>query len=201
MEKFDQILFGILKISSICGIVCCIALLILLFLIPTISRTRGKLDKEGESPQTKQDDPDGAVHHRGSSDIISNTSSKPYYIQAALNDIYAESKRQDMYRAVTALLILTVLHAILVPWLWVFVLTKDLKLLGTIRFISYPVLEIKWYVLFLKTLFAKKFRETSCFVPARIICVIDLIPIAVGDIFLIPFYLFVFFIEFILMFH
>ena len=201
METIGQILLGILKISSICGFLCAIALLILLFLIPTISRTRGILDKEGESPQAKQDDPDGAVHHRGSSDIISNTSSKPYYIQAAIHDICAREQRQDMYRAVTTLLILTVLHAILVPWLWVFVLTKDLKLLGTIIFISYPVLEIKWYVLFLKTLFAKRFCETSCFGPARIICMIDLIPIAVGDIFLIPFFLFVFFIEFILMFH
>ena len=106
-----------------------------------------------------------------------------------------------MYRAVTTLLILAGLHAILIPWLWVFVQTKDLKLLAAIILISYPVLKIKWYVLFLKTLFAKKFRETPCFEPARIICVIDLIPIAVGDIFLIPFFLFVFFIEFILMFH
>ena len=201
METIGQILLGILKITSICGFLCAIALLILLFLIPTISRTCGKLDKEGESPQAKQDDPDGAVHHRGSSDIISNTSSKPYYIQAAIHDICAREQRQDMYRAVTTLLILTVLHAILVPWLWVFVLTKDLKLLAAIILISYPVLEIKWYVLFLKTLFAKRFCETSCFGPARIICMIDLIPIAVGDIFLIPFFLFVFFIEFILMFH
>lgn len=201
METIGQILLGILKISSICGFLCAIALLILLFLIPTISRTRGKLDKEGESPQAKQDDPDGAVHHRGSSDIISNTSSKPYYIQAAIHDICAREQRQDMYRAVTTLLILAVLHAILIPWLWVFVLTKDLKLLAAIILISYPVLKIKWYVLFLKTLFAKKFHEAPCFEPARIICVIDLIPIAVGDIFLIPFFLFVFFIEFILMFH
>ena len=196
-----MVLEGALVISSICGFLCAIALLILLFLIPTISRTRGKLDKEGESPQAKQDDPDGAVHHRGSSDIISNTSSKPYYIQSAIHDICAREQRQDMIRAVTALLILAVLHAILIPWLWVFVLTKDLKLLAAIILVSYLVLEIKWYVLFLKTLFAKKFRETPCFEPARIICVIDLIPIAVGDIFLIPFFLFVFFIEFILMFH
>ena len=199
MEKIGQILLGILKISSICGFLCAIALLILLFLIPNIFG-RSELKNNGESPQAKQDDPDGAVHHRGSSVIICDTSS-PHYVQAAIHDICAREQRQDMYRAVTTLLILTVLHAILVPWLWVFVLTKDLKLLGTIIFISYPVLKIKWYVLFLKTLFAKKFRETPCFEPARIICVIDLIPIAVGDIFLIPFFLFVFFIEFILMFH
>ncbi len=199
MEKIGQILLGILEISSICGFLCAIALLILLFLIPNIF-CRGERDKKGESPQAKQDDPDGALHHRGSSVIICDTSS-PHYVQAAINAICAREQRQDMYRAVTTLLILAVLHAILIPWLWVFVLTKDLKSLAAIILISYPVLEIKWYVLFLKTLFAKRFCETSCFEPARIICVIDLIPIAVGDIFLIPFFLFVFFIEFILMFH
>ena len=201
METIGQILLGILKISSICGFLCAIALLILLFLIPTISRTRGKLDKEGESPQAKQDDPDGAVHHRGSSDIISNTSSKPYYIQAAIHEIHAREERQAMSRAVTTLLILTVLHAILIPWLWVFVLTKDLKLLAAIILISYPVLKIKWYVLFLKTLFAKRFRETPCFVSAGIICMIDLIPIATCDIYLIPALLLSSFLDFIVMFH
>lgn len=99
---FDKILWGILEISCIYGFLCCIALLILLFLIQTISRTHGKLDKEGESPQdaagtasneAKQDDPDGSVHHPGSSDIIGNTGSRPYYVQAALDDIYAASKK------------------------------------------------------------------------------------------------------------
>ena len=153
MEKIGQILLGILEISSICGFLCAIALLILLLLIPKIFG-RGELKNNGESPQAKQDDPDGAVHHRGSSVIICDTSS-PYYVQAAIHDICAREQRQDMYRAVTTLLILTVLHAILVPWLWVFVLTKDLKLLAAIILISYPVLKIKWYVLFLNTLFAK----------------------------------------------
>ena len=80
-----MVLVGAVVLSSICGFLCAIALLILLFLIPTISRTRGKLDKEGESPQAKQDDPDGAVHHQGSSVIICDTSS-PYYVQAASKD-------------------------------------------------------------------------------------------------------------------
>ena len=194
MEKIGQILLGILEISSICGFLCAIALLILLLLIPKIFG-RGELKNNGESPQAKQDDPDGAVHHRGSSVIICDTSS-PYYVQAAIHDICAREQRQDMYRAVTTLLILTVLHAILIPWVLL-----QIKANTLIIHASYPVFEIIWLVLFLKTLFAKRFCETSCFGPARIICMIDLIPIAVGDIFLIPFFLFVFFIEFILMFH
>ena len=95
MEEFAMFLVGAVVLSSICGFLCSIALLILLFLIPIIFATdrRGKLDKEGESGmasnKAKQDNPDGAVHHRGRSVIICNTSSTPYYIQAAINDIYA----------------------------------------------------------------------------------------------------------------
>lgn len=200
---FDKILWGILEISCIYGFLCCIALLILLFLIQTISRTHGKLDKEGESPQdaagtasneAKQDDPDGSVHHPGSSDIIGNTGSRPYYVQAALDDIYAASKRQDMDRAVKALLILAVLHTILI-WVLISLKNNNNKSLALIILYSYPVLEIIWYVRFLKTLFAKRFRETPCFEPARIICVIDLIPIVVGDVILIPYSLLVLFCE------
>ena len=201
VNSFEKVLVGILDCSRICGFLCAIALLILLFLIPIIFATdrRVELDKEGESGmasnKAKQDNPDGAVHHRGRSVIICNTSSTPYYIQAAINDIYAREQRQDMYRAVTALLILAALHAILIPW--VFELTSNQKSLGVIICASYPVLEIVWYVLFLKNLFAKRFRETSCFNPARIICVIDLIPIAAGDVLLIPLMLFSLLVRFI----
>lgn len=159
MEKIEQILLGILEISSICGFLCAIALLILLFRIPNVSATdsHDELDNDGESPQTQQ--------------IL------------------------DTNWTVTRLLILTALHAIMIPWALI-----PIKPLSQIFFIAYPVFEIVWYVLFRKTLFAEKFRESPFFRPARIICTIDLIPIAVGDIFLIPFFLFVFFIEFILMF-
>ena len=50
----------------------------------------------------------------------------------------------------------------------------------------FPVFEIIWYVLFRKTLYAENFRETPFFKPARIICTIDLIPIALVAILMIP---------------
>ena len=195
---FIDLLFLVLKISRICGFVCAIALLILLILIPSIFG-RGKLENDGESPQAKQDDLDGAVHHRGRSGIIGDTSSTPYYIQAAIHEIHAREERQAMSRAVTTLLILTVLHAILIPW--VLLQIKANKSLAPIIHASYPVFEIIWLILFLKTLFAKRFRETPCFVPAGIVCMIDLIPIATCDLYLIPAFFLSLFLDFIVMFH
>ena len=160
MEEFAMVLMGLFVLSSICGFLCSIALLILLFRIPNVSATdsHDELDNAGGSPQDEQN--------------------------------------LDSNWTVTRLLLLTALHAIMIPWALILI-----KPLGQFIYVSYPAFEIIWYDLFRKTLFAEKFRETPFFKPARIICVIDLIPIAVGDIFLIPFFLFVFFIEFILMFH
>ena len=103
MENFVEVLFKILEISRICGIVCGIALLILLILIPRLfaADSNGELDKEGESPQAKRDIQSGGLN------MIGNN-------RAILNEILAREQRQDMFRAVTALLILTVLHAILI---------------------------------------------------------------------------------------
>ena len=56
MEKIGQILLGILEISSICGFLCAIALLILLFRIPNVSATNShdELGNESGSPQDEQ---------------------------------------------------------------------------------------------------------------------------------------------------
>ena len=145
METIGQILLGILKISSICGFLCAIALLILLFRIPNVSAadSRGKLDINGETLQ--------------SGEIL------------------------DTNWTVTRLLLLAALHAIVIPWGIILI-----KPLSQIFFIAYPAFEIIWFVLFRKTLFAEEFRETPFFKPARIICMIDLIPIALVAIFMIP---------------
>ena len=183
---FVEVLLRILELSRICGCLCCLALLILLFLIPTIFATdsRGELDKESESPQAKQDIQSGRLI------VIGNN-------RAALNEILAREQRKDMYRAVTVLLILAALHTILIWGIFSIIDNDNKSLVAKIIFVSYPVLEIVWYVLFLKTLFAKMFREPPCFEPARIICVINLIPIAVGDVLLIPLILFGLFIAFL----
>ncbi len=145
METIGQILLGILEISSICGFLCAIALLILLFRIPNVSATDGgdEPDNDGESPQTQQ--------------IL------------------------DTNWTVTRLLILTALHAIMIPWALILI-----KPLSQIFFYAYPVFEIIWYILFRKTLFAEKFRESPFFRPARIICTIALIPIALVALLMIP---------------
>ena len=145
MEEFAMVLEGALVLSSICGFLCSIALLILLFRIPNVSATDscGELVNDGESPQTQQ--------------IL------------------------DTNWTVTRLLLLVALHAIVIPWGFILI-----KPLGQIIFVSYPAFEIIWFVLFRKTLFAEKFRETPFFKPARIICIIDLIPIALVAILMIP---------------
>ncbi len=134
MEEFEMVLVGAVVLSSICGFLCSIALLILLFRIPNVSATdsHDELDNDGESPQTQQ--------------IL------------------------DTNWTVTRLLILTALHAIMIPWALILI-----KPLGQIFFIVYPAFEIIWYVLFRKTLYAEEFRETPFYKPARIICMIDLI--------------------------
>ena len=145
MEEFSMVLIGLVVLSSICGFLCAIALLILLFRIPNISATDGgdEPDNDGESPQTQQ--------------IL------------------------DTNWTVTRLLLLTALHAIMIPWALILI-----KPLGQIIYVSYPVFEIIWFVLFRKTLFAETFRESPFFKPARIICTIDLIPIALVAILMIP---------------
>ena len=145
MEEFSMVLVGLVVLSSICGFLCAIALLILLFRIPNVSATDGgdEPDNDGESPQTQQ--------------IL------------------------DTNWTVTRLLILTALHAIMIPWALILI-----KPLSQIFFIAYPAFEIIWFVLFRKTLFAEEFRETPFFKPARIICMIDLIPIALVAILMIP---------------
>ena len=145
MEEFAMVLEGGLVLSSICGFLCSIALLILLFRIPNVSATdsHDELDMEDGSPQTEQ--------------IL------------------------DTNWTVTRLLILTALHAIMIPWALIL-----LKPLSQIFFYAYPVFEIIWFVLFRKTLYAEKFRESPFFRPARIICTIDLIPIAFVAILMIP---------------
>ena len=152
MEEFAMVLIGLVVLSSDCGFLCAIALLILLFRIPNVSATDGgdEPDNDGESPQTQQ--------------IL------------------------DTNWTVTRLLILTALHAIMIPWALILI-----KPLGQIFFIAYPAFEIIWYVLFRKTLFAEEFRESPFFRPARIICTIDLIPIALVAILMIPVILICFF--------
>ena len=151
METIGQILLGILKISSICGFLCAIALLILLFRIPNVSAT--------DSGEINNNCADGVTVH------------------GSLQD----EQNLDANWTVTRLLLLTALHAIVIPWGLILI-----KPLSQIFFIAYPAFEIIWFVLFRKTLFAEKFRETPFFKPAKVICVIDLIPIAIAFILFIP---------------
>ena len=145
MEEYAMVLEGGLVLSSICGFLCAIALLILLFRIPNVSATDGpdELDNESGSPQDEQN--------------------------------------LDTNWTVTRLLLLTALHAIMIPWALILI-----KPLGQMIYISYPVFEIIWFSLFRKILYAKKFRKTPFFRPAEIICIIDLIPIALVFILFIP---------------
>ena len=155
MEEYMKVCQGIFIVSSSCGFLCVIALLILLFLIPNgfAADSHDAPDNSGESLQAGQ--------------IL------------------------DMNWSVTVLLILAALHAILIPWS--FVLTKES--FARIIFASYPFFEITWFVLFRKTLFAEKFRETPVFKPVRIICVIDLIPITLAAVLSIPVSLLEFFLS------
>ena len=152
MEDFAMVLMGLFVLSSICGFLCSIALLILLFRIPNVSATDGgdEPDNDGESPQDEQN--------------------------------------LDANWTVTRLLLLAALHAIIIPWGLILI-----KPLGQMIYISYPVFEIIWFSLFRKILYAKKFRVTPFFRPAEIICIIDLIPIALVAIFMIPVSLIIFF--------
>ena len=145
MEEFAMVLVGAVVLSSICGFLCSIALLILLFRIPNVSATDscGDPDNDGESPQAQQ--------------------------------------LLDTNWTVTRLLLLTALHAIIIPWALILI-----KPLSQIFFIAYPVFEIIWYILFRKTLYAEQFRESPFFRPARIICTIALIPIALVALLMIP---------------
>ena len=145
MDDYAYVLLVSLGLSSICGFLCSIALLILLFRIPNVSATDGhdEPDNDGEPPQAEQ--------------IL------------------------DSNWTVTRLLFLVALHAIMIPWSLILI-----KPLGQVIFVSYPAFEIIWFVLFRKTLFAEKFRETPFFKPARIICIIDLIPISLTFIIFIP---------------
>ena len=145
MDDYATVFFVFLCLSSICGFLCSIALLILLFWIPNVSATDscGELVNDGESPQTQQ--------------IL------------------------DTNWTVTRLLLLTALHAIMIPWALILI-----KPLGQFIYVSYPVFEIIWFALFRKTLYAEKFRESPFFRPAEIICMIDLIPIALVFILFIP---------------
>ena len=94
----------------------------------------------------------------------------------------------DSNWTVTRLLFLVALHAIMIPWSLILI-----KPLGQMIYISYPVFEIIWFSLFRKILYAKKFRKTPFFRPAEIICIIDLIPIALVAILMIPVSLIIFF--------
>ena len=145
MEEYAYVLLVSLGLSSICGFLCAIALLILLFRIPNVSATDGhdEPDNDGEPPQAEQ--------------IL------------------------DSNWTVTRLLFLVALHAIMIPWSLILI-----KPLGQMIYISYPVFEIIWFSLFRKILYAKKFRVTPFFRPAEIICIIDLIPIALVFILFIP---------------
>ena len=147
MDEYSMVLEGGVVLSSICGFLCSIALLILLFRIPNVSATdsHDELDNAGGSLQDEQN--------------------------------------LDANWTVTRLLLLTALHAIIIPWGIILI-----KPLGQIFFIAYayPAFEIIWYVLFRKTLYAEEFRETPFYKPARIICMIDLIPIALVAILMIP---------------
>ena len=145
MDDYAYVLLVFLGLSSICGFLCSIALLILLFRIPNVSATdcHDELDNGSGSLQDEQN--------------------------------------LDANWTVTRLLFLTALHAIMIPWGLILI-----KPLGQIIYVSYPVFEIIWYILFRKILFAETFRESPFFKPARIICTIDLIPIALVAILMIP---------------
>ena len=151
MDDYATVFYVFLGLSSICGFLCAIALLILLFRIPNVSATDGhdEPDNDGEPPQAEQ--------------IL------------------------DSNWTVTRLLFLVALHAIMIPWSLILI-----KPLGQVIFVSYPAFEIIWFVLFRKTLYAEEFRETPFYKPARIICTIDLIPIALVFILSIPELLIVF---------
>ena len=145
IEEYIKVCQCIFIVSSFCGFLCSIALLILLFRIPSASATdcHDELDFNGKSLQAGQ--------------IL------------------------DSNWTVTRLLILAALHAIIIPWGLILI-----KPLGQMIYISYPVFEIIWFSLFRKILYAKKFRVTPFFRPAEIICIIDLIPIALVFILFIP---------------
>ena len=151
MEEFAMVLVGAVVLSSICGFLCSIALLILLFRIPNVSET--------DSREINNNGADGVTVH------------------GSLQD----EQNLDANWTVTRLLLLTALHAIVIPWGLILI-----KPLSQIFFIVYPAFEIIWYVLFRKTLYAEKFRESPFFRPAEIICMIDLIPIALVAILMIP---------------
>ena len=148
MEEFAMVLVGAVVLSSICGFLCSIALLILLFRIPNVSAadSHDELDNAGVSLQDEQN--------------------------------------LDTNWTVTRLLLLAALHAILIPWC--FLLAKDQKSFAQILYAAYPVFEIVWFALFRKNIYAKEFRESSFFRTAEIICIIDLIPIALVAILMIP---------------
>ena len=158
MEEFAMVLIGLVVLSSICGFLCSIALLILLFRIPNVSAT--------DSGEINNNCADGVTVH------------------GSLQD----EQNLDANWTVTRLLLLTAIHAIVIPW--GLILKKPLS---QIFFIAYPAFEIIWFVLFRKTLYAEEFRETPFFKPARIICTIDLIPIALFAILMIPTSLILFF--------
>ena len=145
MEDYSKVLEVFVVLSSICGFLCSIALLILLFRIPNVSAadSHDEFDNAGVSLQDEQN--------------------------------------LDTNWTVMRLLLLAALHAIVIPWGLILI-----KPLSQIFFIAYPAFEIIWYVLFRKTLFAEEFRETPFYKPARIICTIDLIPIALVAILMIP---------------
>ena len=145
MEEYMGVLLILLELSSICGFLCAIALLILLFRIPNVSATdsHDELGNESGSPQDEQN--------------------------------------LDSNWTVTRLLLLTALHAIVIPWGLILI-----KPLSQIFFIAYPAFEIIWFVLFRKILYSEEFRETPFYKPARIICTIDLIPIALVALLMIP---------------
>ena len=145
MEEYSKVLEVFVVISSICGFLCAIALLILLFRIPNVSATDSH-DELGNESGSLQDE-----------------------------------QNLDANWTVTRLLLLAALHAIIIPWGLILI-----KPLGQMIYISYPVFEIIWFSLFRKILYAKKFRKTPFFRPAEIICIIDLIPIALVFILFIP---------------
>ena len=151
MEEYAYVLLVSLGLSSICGFLCAIALLILLFRIPNVSAA--------DSSEINNNGADGVTVH------------------GSLQD----EQNLDSNWTVTRLLLLTALHAIVIPWGLILI-----KPLSQIFFIAYPVFEIIWYILFRKTLYAEEFRESPFFKPAKIICMIDLIPIALVAILMIP---------------
>ncbi len=151
MEEFATVLIGLVVLSSICGFLCAIALLILLFRIPNVSAA--------DSREINNNGADGVTVH------------------GSLQD----EQNLDTNWTVTRLLLLVALHAIMIPWGLILI-----KPLSQIFFYIYPVFEIIWYVIFRKTLYAKQFRVSPFFRPARIICTIDLIPIAFVALLMIP---------------